>query len=659
MRRKRRKRRAVKYPLPNILTLEERQEFVLPPKRTPTEFADESRRLPDGKRWRTDPLTPYLRGIMDAFDDPEVERLTIKKSTQVGGTESLLNMIRYGVGHKKQSVLVVQPTKDLAADFGSERVMPMVKRCPVLRTMRTRRVWDLKRRKIALRGPSIYLVGAESPAELGSRSLPFVLWDETDEYPARAGKRGSAITLGWERTRKFRGMRKGVSNSTPTRRHGHIHVQWEASLKHRFHVPCPHCGAWQHLIRKRIHWEHGSSPEEVESDQSAWYECAECRARIEETEKGPMVSRGVWIPEGGELPPKWKETKRGRSTRKKGTKREPRSSGIKGSDGFANLEGVLPGSIFRKGKIRPSRHWGFHLNALYSGWLTFSDIAAQFLRCCKDPIALEEFTNKWEGEIWEETIESVKGADLRRLVEVDWKMESIPNGVQILTAAIDVQAGHFWALVEGWGYNEESWTVFFGRLASWGEVETLLNRTWPGGMQVELAAIDSGSWSQDVYDFCAKNPSLYLPIKGSRGLRGPMFRGYPAEVDPDTGKPERNGLLLWICDTTRIKDRLTTRLRQTSPRLVHFPGDVPEDLIQHILGEHKVMDRNEQVWKQVTPGAPNHGWDCMVYAYMAMRVLKQHLAIPTAASPPAGVGPPPRQRERARGWVRGKKGWIN
>ncbi|MBT7131311.1 MAG: phage terminase large subunit family protein, partial [Planctomycetes bacterium] len=45
-------------------------------------------------RWRTD-RTPYLKAIMDSFSDPKVERITLMASTQVGKTETILNMMAY------------------------------------------------------------------------------------------------------------------------------------------------------------------------------------------------------------------------------------------------------------------------------------------------------------------------------------------------------------------------------------------------------------------------------------------------------------------------------------------------------------------------------------------------------------------------------------
>ena len=68
---------------------------------TVTEWADKHRILDartsaEPGNWSTD-RTPYLRGIMDAFCDPEVEDITFLKPTQVGGTEALFNILGYSI----------------------------------------------------------------------------------------------------------------------------------------------------------------------------------------------------------------------------------------------------------------------------------------------------------------------------------------------------------------------------------------------------------------------------------------------------------------------------------------------------------------------------------------------------------------------------------
>ena len=69
---------------------------VEPEKLTVSQWAERFRILDESSnfsgKWSND-ITPYLVGIMDAFNDPYIEEINLVKSTQLGGTEALLNML--------------------------------------------------------------------------------------------------------------------------------------------------------------------------------------------------------------------------------------------------------------------------------------------------------------------------------------------------------------------------------------------------------------------------------------------------------------------------------------------------------------------------------------------------------------------------------------
>jgi phage terminase large subunit GpA-like protein len=80
---------------------QERAAFRPPEKLGVSEWADRHRVLPTKNQaepgpWETS-RTPYLREIMDAMHEPEVREITFLKSTQVGGTEALLNCLGWAI----------------------------------------------------------------------------------------------------------------------------------------------------------------------------------------------------------------------------------------------------------------------------------------------------------------------------------------------------------------------------------------------------------------------------------------------------------------------------------------------------------------------------------------------------------------------------------
>lgn len=113
-------------------------KFLQPPEDiTVSEWADKYRVL-DAKTsampgpWRTE-HTPYLKGIMDEFNNYETEEIVYVKPTQVGGTECLQNMVGYIVQQDPAPTMIVYPTDTLAKSISENRLQPMFKAAPELR----------------------------------------------------------------------------------------------------------------------------------------------------------------------------------------------------------------------------------------------------------------------------------------------------------------------------------------------------------------------------------------------------------------------------------------------------------------------------------------------------------------------------------------------
>ena len=113
--------------------------FKPPEQLTVSEWADK-RRILDAKtsaepgQWRT-MRTPYLQGVMDAFNNPDIEEIIFVKPTQVGGTECLNNIVGYIVEQDPSPTLIVYPTLELAEYTSKNRIQPMVNLCPELRSL--------------------------------------------------------------------------------------------------------------------------------------------------------------------------------------------------------------------------------------------------------------------------------------------------------------------------------------------------------------------------------------------------------------------------------------------------------------------------------------------------------------------------------------------
>ena len=70
---------------------------------------------------------------MDAFNDPNIERIVWMKSAQVGATEILNNVVGYYVHMQPSPILVMQPTLQMAQAYSKEKLANMLRDTPVLK----------------------------------------------------------------------------------------------------------------------------------------------------------------------------------------------------------------------------------------------------------------------------------------------------------------------------------------------------------------------------------------------------------------------------------------------------------------------------------------------------------------------------------------------
>ena len=575
-------------------------------------------------RWRTD-RTPYLKAIMDSFSDPKVERITLMASTQVGKTETILNMMAYAVDQDPGAMLLVMPREEDTVSIGQRRIRPMIESSPQLSRHLSDHKTDNKLKEIRFARSMLYFAGSNSPADLASRPVRYVLLDEVDKYPAFTGqmKEAGPIDLAVERTRTF-WNRKIVLCSTPTTRAGHIFREFERSDQRTYHVPCPHCGHRQTLEFSQIKWpEDERDPVKIRRDRLAWYECNHCEEVILDTDKPEMLNQGEW----------------------------------RTADGADE----------------DSPHRGFRIHALYSPWLTFSEVAAKFLESKDDPPSLLNFVNSWLGWIWEERSEKIE-ADHVATRAKEYDRATVPEGGIVLTAGVDVQQDHLYYTVRAWGLREESWLVECGRLEAGLDqlVNVLLRRTWNGHdrtHRLRLCCIDSGYRTDEVYRFARSWPDLVRPIKGAQRLSGVPIRA--AKIDRNiVGDPLKRSVRLFHLDTSHFKDKLTRFMTAQDGEhgAWHLHAGVPAEYLKQVTSEHKILNRNRKTGASVAawtkrPGAGgNHWWDCEVYAAAAADML----AIYALNDENAPEGQPPTTQNsrpdasRSSGWVRQKRGgWFN
>lgn len=586
---------------------------------TVSKWAEANRVLPDSNSipgpWRNS-VTPYLVEIMDAFSDEMVEEIIFVKPTQVGGTSAMENMLASAIAQDPAPAMCVYPSDDLAERTVESKLDPMIKSCKTLAAKY--RINDSKKLALKFTDMVVYLTGANSPADLASTNIRYLFMDEVDKFPGASKKEADPVSLAKERTKTFFN-RKIFMASTPTLKTGHIWKAKEAAdVEKHYFVPCPHCGAFIELKFAQIKWPSKEDvPENADRAEMATYVCQECGCVITDQDKGKMLAAGRWKPV--------------------------------------------------RQKTQHPKSVAFWMNTLYSPFTRFSDIAREFMRSKDDPELLHNFANSWLAEPWEDTkLKTNAEMVMERQTETpEW---TLPPWTKLVTGGIDVQENCLYWTIRAWGDYMTSQNISHGQALSMGEVERIMNTelTMPNGekVMVNLALMDSGDQTEDVYEFCALNSDWALPCKGTTT----MLSHYRLSTVNKAGS-RANGMTLVLVDGGKYKDQIAARMRKengTGAWMVYQGCDL--DYAEQVTAEHKITERSGgkevQRWVPKTSHADNHYLDAEVYAAAAADVLGvrnlylQNRVEENAQEVKKRAEPKPDTHPQEETWIKDNDNWI-
>lgn len=424
--------------------------------------------------------TPYARGMMDVLLDPDVEIVAYHTSAQVAKTMSMLIGIGYHIHHDPCAMLMVLPDNGIAETFSKAKLTPYLNSTQVLRDRiggldGSRQNSSTMYRK-EFPGGYLALVGAKTPAALAMQSVRIVWADEIDRFPMSAGREGDPLWLAFVRARTYVGRRKLVVSSTPTiKSQSNIDNYYEASDKRLFLVPLP-CGCdMQHLEWGNVRWEPGRP-------ESAEYACRYCG----ELHSDPALKLAI---------------------------RDPRAKWV----ATAPFTGTA----------------GFHIWQIYSPWSSMQEIVSTYERSKDNPLTYEGWVNTVLGESWDQDENNRTSPDLLYEGRIEFPGDKIPRGAAVVCAGVDVQGDRLELLVAAFGPKHSVWLlnhqVFFGDVTGddvWTRLEDALKRRYAHethplvSRPIEGVAIDSGAYTQRVYDFVVRAHRQSRPwfaVKGQPG----------------------------------------------------------------------------------------------------------------------------------------------
>lgn len=521
------------------------------PNLTVSDWADQYRMLSSESsaepgRWRTD-RAPYQRAIMDAFTDLDVRRVVVMSCSQIGKSDIMNNVIGRFAHLAPAPILMIQPTVDMAQDYSKSRIAPMIRDTKVLRDI----FQDVKSRESGntilsklFPGGRLIMGGANSPAGLASRPIKILLADEVDRFPDSAGTEGDPVDLAAKRMTTFWDRTMGLFSTPTNAGESRIEVEYTEGTQEEWQHQCPNCGEYHLLTHRSMVMDtetvkDGRKKEHIHVKSVSW-RCPDCGFTFSENEM----------------------------------RRQPQKYIAKNPTAIKN------------------HARSFFVNCWASPWISWTDVMQEWVDAKGDPEREKVVVNTRFGEPYERA-RSYDNVD-KLLARREPYNAELPDGVLILTAAVDVQDNRLEYEIVGWGEDEECWGIKKGIIlgvpdtaAVWRQLDEQLDREYHfadgTGLLVARTFIDSGGhYTSEVYNYSLMHLARQrFAVRGSSTMGVPIIHKY-SKAQAYHGRTIPLVLIGTDSGKQYIMDRLAIDV--PGPRYFHFPLDKPEqDAVNGVL----------------------------------------------------------------------------
>lgn len=604
----------------------ERQVLRRRKKELPSVWAPKNFKVPYGpfeSRYFSFEITPHLFGMLDAYAQPYVGKVTVCAAPQTTKTTFAHVATAWSSVFAPGLCLHIYPTETTAKEIMEERIRRIYTESPPMRRMLTGRAEDIGQLKLRLKSMMIRMAWAGSLTQLAHRTVKIIVLDEVDKY----GERPSETETTTVAQAKLRGRAyertggKILVLSSPSIESGNVWTELtkETQAVFVYWSRCPFCLSEQLMdfTKDSFTWPHGADGHsldrlEIADRKLARYVCQEpsCRREWDDEIKHKaqvLAMRGGWrlrLPAGG--------------------------------------MGEEMGHYMRR--ERP-RSIGFIVPSWISRFVSLSSVAADYLKCKDRNLSPEErfaayqnFQNAhrslpWKIEMQAQPVDKI-------LLFCDDRPEGMLPGserVASLLAAIDTQDDNLfylsiWAI--GYGFENEQWLVMRRPLDSFEAIaKTLWQSDYYDGdgqrYHIEHALIDMlGHRTKEVLEFCIQYEGLITPCYGSARQMSQGYAFSQKEYLPGTDRPMPGGGIRAIRMNTKFyKDNMAVKLSLApeTPGCIHLFRDAGDDYCKQLVAEARDAKGN---WIQIGSRANHYGDN-----WCAINCLADWLMIKTRPKP--------------------------
>lgn len=573
------------------------------PKVSVSEWADTYRQLSSGVsaepgRWKTSRV-PYALEPMNAVTQQGIHRIVLMWAAQLCKTEIQNNIIGRFAHVDPCTIMMIQPTIEMANDFSKSRITPMIKDTKVLTPLfydikdsaKTRDSNQTILSKI-FPGGRLVLVGSNSPAGLASRPVRVVLCDEVDRFAVNAGGEGDAVDLASKRMSTFWNWLL-VLTSTPTvEGESRVVIEYNAGTQEEWQYECPNCKNYHILDYTQMVTDYEETKDEnghiTVIVKSVKWRCPDCGFSFDELTMKAAPQKYI----------------------------------------AQNSEAIENG-------IR-----SFYVNGFSSPWVSWSTIMREYYEAKGNPIREQVVFNTRFGLPYKLVgAFNDENEFLRRREEY---AAELPDGVLLLTAAVDVQDNRLECEICGWTPDEQCYGIQKSMIVgkpnqaqTWAMLSEILDKPYyfANGLALKVIRtfIDSGGhYTTDVYHYCKQN--LY---KQRIAIKGQGTPGLP--LLHKVSNMKSYGIPLQLLGVNEGKQQVFSRLGLTKgAQSFHFPLDgkgfsrgYDAIYFKQLIAEHKVYKRKngilQAVWEPVAEKVRNEALDLRVYNLAVFESLKDKI----------------------------------
>ena len=514
----------------------------------------------------------YLCEPLDQFGNKQTDRLTICFASQTGKTTLMHIGLLWLVTENPKPILYLMPSDQAARQISKERIMPMMEASAAVKKVLPDNPDNFTILTYNLKGCNVHLGGAGSAAKLASFPAAVVCFDECDKAAVKNQNEAGAIQLAANRIKAYGSSKLFVLASTPTIDDGAetITHHLKQSTNNRYFVPCPKCNHTAQIGFEKdkeefaVIWDkitHEGETDITATAATARLVCPYCKHEIDDNNtKNKMVSSDLAA---------WKATN----------------------------------------PLADIRHQGYHLNSLYSSYITIQEAARLFLEA-KFTNQLQDFRNSFQALPWRHETEDTPDTIQLKELETEYSRGQIPeNSFIILTA--DVQKYEFYFMVTAHDNLGAIHIVDHGRANDFDELNKIFNK-----YKADYAGVDSAYNTGFVLQNLARLGSKWLAIRGQQTMQGNLNITQVNAIDGRTEKTAVGTIRRFDVNNTHFK-RILVKMRNQSIAGLGIYKNADNLLYRHLLSEVEVekKDRNGRIaWEFKQVDRENHWFDCLNYA---------------------------------------------